>query len=75
MTSEITLEGRQEPWTVEEYLARLEPVPKLELLDGRLYGAKEQAVAMLAVLLEEVGAARAVRLGSPEVWCRAVAEL
>lgn len=75
MSYDITVEGRTQPWTVKEYLARFEDLPKLELLGGRLFGSEEALMGYLGMFLEEAGAARAVRLGDPEIWRRAVAEL
>ncbi len=40
-----------------------------------MYWTDEDREAMLAMLLENVGAARAVRLGDPSVWRKAVAAL
>jgi hypothetical protein len=45
------------------------------MVDGKLFWNAEQRLTMLALLLENVGAAAAVRLGSPDVWRRAIAEL
>jgi hypothetical protein len=76
MDHDIPLEGRTRPWTVEEFTIRLHGLPeKLELIGGRLYASEEELLIFLGFLLEEVGAARAVRLGDPDVWRRAVAEL
>ncbi|HUP42613.1 MAG TPA: hypothetical protein VM599_05320 [Thermoanaerobaculia bacterium] len=75
MSYDITVKGRTHPWTVTEYMARFEDLPKLELLGGRLFGSEETLMAYLGLFLEEAGAARAVRLGDPDVWRRAVAEL
>ena len=76
MDHDISLEGRSRPWTVEELRTRLHGFPeKLELIGGRLYASEEELLALLGFLLEEVGAARAVRLGDPDVWRRALAEL
>jgi hypothetical protein len=76
MDHDIFLEGRSRPWTVEGLRTRLHGFPeKLELIDGRLYASEEELLALLGFLLEEAGAARAVRLGDPDVWRRALAEL
>ena len=40
-----------------------------------LFFSDSQRLTMLALLLENVGADRAVRLGRPEVWRAAVAAL
>ncbi len=71
---DIRLEGR--PWTPEELEARWPLTPeKLEVFDGKMYWTDEDRETMLAMLLENVGAARAVRLGDPSVWRKAVAAL
>ena len=70
----IGLEGRS--WSGEEMLARLDLMPeKTEVIGGKLYWTDEDRLIMLAVLLENVGAGAAVRIGDPEVWRRAVAML
>jgi hypothetical protein len=48
---------------------------KLEMYRGKLLWDDEQRVALLGLLLENVGADRAVRLGAPEVWRAAVSQL
>jgi hypothetical protein len=71
---QIGNEGRR--WTAAEYMERLEGAPeKMELFDGWLYGDEEERLYMLALFLEHVGADKAVQLGDPEVWRRAVAKL
>jgi len=42
---------------------------------GKLFWSDETRILMLGLLLEGVGADRAVQLGDPEVWRRAVAKL
>ena len=48
---------------------------KVELVEGQLFCTREERLTMLALLLENVGADAAVRIGSPEVWRAAVAAL
>ena len=48
---------------------------KNELIAGRLYWSEEDRLFMLALLLENVGANQAVRIGDPAVWKAAVAQL
>lgn len=48
---------------------------KTEMIDGSLCWSEEERLTMLALLLENVGADKAVRLGEPNVWRAAVAEL
>jgi hypothetical protein len=70
----IQRQGR--PWTREEWDARRELTPdKNEMIRGKLYWRDEDRLTMLALLLENLGADRAVRLGDPRVWREAVAAL
>jgi hypothetical protein len=48
---------------------------KLEMFESKLLWEDADRVELLGLLLENVGADRAVRLGSPEVWRAAVAAL
>ena len=48
---------------------------KIEMRQGKLFWSDETRIMMLGLLLEGVGADRAVQLGDPEVWRRAVAKL
>jgi hypothetical protein len=48
---------------------------KMGMVDGKLYEDDEQRLHMLALLLENVGADAAIRLGDPQVWRVAIAEL
>ena len=48
---------------------------KLEMIDGKLLWEEDERVKLLGLLLENVGADRAVRLGNPQVWREAVAAL
>ena len=71
---QIHREGRA--WTEEEAGPRWELTPeKLEMYEGRLLWSDEQRVELLGLLLENVGADRAVRLGDPAVWRAAVQAL
>lgn len=71
---DIRREGRA--WTGDEAMARYYMAPeKIELIRGRLFWDDEQRLRMLGLLLEQVGVDAAVRLGSPQVWRDAVAEL
>jgi hypothetical protein len=57
-------------------MARYELTPeKLEMSEGRLLWDDEDRVKLLGLLLENVGADRAVRLGNPTVWRAAVAAI
>jgi hypothetical protein len=48
---------------------------KLEMIRGKLLWSERDRVNLLGLLLENVGADRAVRLGDPQVWRDAVAAL
>jgi hypothetical protein len=71
---DIRREGRS--WVVGEAMARYFLTPeKLEMVDGKLLDTDEDRETLLGMLLENVGADRAVRLGDPAVWCAAVQKL
>ena len=60
----------------DEAMSRYQMTPeKTEMVGGRLYGTEEERLTMLALLLENVGADKAVRLGSASIWRGAVAAL
>lgn len=70
---EIRREGRA--WG-QEAMQRYNLTPgKLEMVGGKLLWSDESRVLLLGLLLENVGADRAVRLGDPAVWRAAVAAL
>ena len=63
-------------WRGDEARERYSLTPeKLEMVEGRLLWSDEARLTLLGLLLENVGADRAVRLGDPEVWRAAVADL
>lgn len=71
---DIRREGRA--WSNEEVLPRYELTPgKMELIHGKLFWSEEDRLLLLGLLLENVGADKAVRLGDPAVWRAAVADL
>ncbi len=71
---DVRLDGRT--WDAREAPRRWELVPeKIEMIGGALLWDNEERENLLALLLENVGARRAVRLGAPAVWKQAVAEL
>lgn len=71
---DIRREGRA--WERDEAMRRYELTPeKIEMVEGKLLWDDEDRVNMLGLLLENVGADRAVRLGNPEVWRAAVRKL
>ncbi len=63
-------------WTDDEARQRWELTPeKFEMANGKLFWDEHQRLTLLALLLENVGADWAVRLGDAEVWRAAVREL
>ena len=70
---DIRAEGRA--WR-NEAMDRYALTPeKLEMIEGKLLDNDEERLTLLALLLENVGADAAVRLGDPDVWRAAVARL
>ena len=70
---DVRLEGRA--WR-EEAQSRYQMTPdKMEMVEGKMFWSDEQRLTMLALLLENVGANQAVRIGDPAVWRAAVANL
>ena len=73
MSWNIRADGRA--WR-DEAMDRYALAPeKLEMIDGKLLGNDKERLTLLALLLENVGANAAVRLGDPAVWRAAVAKL
>ena len=71
---DIRNEGRA--WGKDEAWARFVLTPeKIEMVEGKLLSTEDDRETLLALLLENVGADRAVRLGDPDVWRAAVAKL
>ena len=71
---DIRRKGRA--WAGDEALQRFELTPeKLEMNRGRLLWDDEQRLLLLGLLLENCGVDAAVRLGDPDVWRAAVADL
>jgi hypothetical protein len=71
---DIRREGRA--WEGAEAMQRYELTPeKIEMVKGKLLWDDEDRVKLLGLLLENVGADRAVRLGNPDVWRAAVGSL
>ena len=78
-------EQRQMPvWNIQrkgrawrdEAWSRYELCPeKLEMIEGKLLWSEEDRLMLLGLLLENVGADKAVQLGDPNVWRQAVAQL
>lgn len=69
----IGREGRA--WT-DEALERYQRTPeKIEMIEGKLFWSDEERLVMMGLLLENIGADAAVRLGDPSVWRAAIASL
>ena len=70
----IPREGRA--WSSDEVWPPYSLSPeKMELTEGKLFWTDEDRLNMLGLLLENLGADKAVRLGSREVWREAIAQL
>jgi hypothetical protein len=68
---DIRREGRS--WVADEFPSRAALLPeKLEVWEGRLLWSQQERLALLGLLLENVGADEAVKLGDPSVWAAAV---
>lgn len=71
---DIRREGRR--WAQDEVWPRYELKPrKIELIDAKLLWEDEDRLTLLALLIENVGVDAVVRIGDPEVWRAAVADL
>ena len=71
---DIRRDGRA--WAGAEAQQRWELSPeKLEMFEGRILWDDDERVKLLGLLLENLGADRAVRLGDPAVWRSAVEAL
>lgn len=69
----IEREGRE--WKGEEFDKRIYQAPeKIEYVSG-IFIDERQRPTVLAMLLENLGIDKAVRLGKPDDWKAAVAEL
>ena len=63
-------------WRKDECWHRFELIPeKFEMVEGQLCCSDEDRENLLGLLLELLGADRAVRLGNPDVWRAAVSKL
>ncbi len=71
---DIRREGHIWDNTIARPRRRLAP-GKIEMIFGQLFCTETDRVIVLALLLENVGVDKAVRLGSPDVWRSAVADL
>jgi hypothetical protein len=77
-TNDIEWDIRREghAWRGEEAADRLDLFPaRAEMVDGLLFWSYKERLTALALLLENVGVDKAVRLGEPEIWREAIAAL
>ncbi len=69
----IHREGRQ--WTHEEFERRIYQAPEKIEFTGGIFTYEHERLTVLAMLLENLGIDKAVRLGNPADWKAAIAEL
>ena len=63
-------------WTGAEFRQRADLRPeKLEIWEGKLLFSEEDRIKLLGLLLENLGADQAVRMGDPNIWISAVEPL
>jgi hypothetical protein len=73
---ELNIQRQGRAWSSSEAVERIRVFPaKAEMIEGKLFWTEEDRVVALALLLENVGIDKAVRLGDPELWKKAVSEL
>ena len=70
---DIRREGRE--WAGEEFDKRIYQAPEKIEFRGGIFINEEQRLTVVAMLLENLGIDKAVRLGNPADWKAAVAEL
>lgn len=70
---DIRREGRE--WAGEEFDKRTYQAPEKIEFRGGIFIDEEQRLTVLAMLLENLGIDKAVRLGDPADWKAAIAEL
>ena len=70
------IRNERRAWQKDECWQRFELIPeKFEMFKGELLLSDAERENLLGLLLELVGADRAVQLGRPDVWRTAVAKL
>ena len=67
---DIRREGRA--WGAEASSRYSLTPEKFEMVGGKLFWSEDERLTLLALLLENVGADKVVRLGDPAVWREAV---
>jgi len=69
----IGRKGRE--WRGEEFMKRLDQAPEKIEYKGGIFIYEHERLTVLAMLLENLGIDKAVRLGKPEDWKAAIADL
>ena len=69
------IERKGRAWKSEAKSRYMLSPEKIDLIRGKLFWSERHRINMLGLLLENVGADRAVQLGDPDVWRAAVAAL
>ena len=76
MKTKWDIRRRGRAWRGDECYARYELTPeKFEMYRGKLFWSHRARVNLLGLLLENVGMDVAVRMGDPEAWRSAIAQL
>jgi len=70
---DIRRQGRK--WTREAFEQRIYQAPEKIEFAGGIFASDEQRMTVLAMLLENLGIDRVVRLGNPADWKAAIEEL
>ena len=70
---DIRREGRC--WMGEEFDKRIYQAPEKIEFRGGIFFSEDERLTVLAMLLENLGIDKAVRLGNPQDWKSAVTEL
>jgi len=70
-TFNIGMEGHL--WNIDRYYALDTVLPeKMELIDGKLFGAERWRLGMLGAMLEQLGLVETVKLAPKELWLEAL---
>jgi hypothetical protein len=71
---DIRLKGRA--YDQDESGERVRAFPaRAEMVDGKFFWSEEDRLIALAMLLENVGIEKAIRLGNPDLWREAIQKL
>ena len=73
---DLNIQRQGRAWSASEALVRIDIFPaKAEMIDGKFFWSEDDRLVALALLLENVGIDKAVRLGNPKLWKNAISEL